>query len=298
MFHAFPHRTTAIVYPTLALGCLTLCALDDGSDKRKISLVDLTRREEISVKVRWQRATNSRLNVATRLGYSSLTSATGESNAITKLNDLGEALKLKPGSNGVRSEERVSPRLGTVTKDISCEHESNSDPTPRGLRDPADFQGHIDCPMTHLKNSERRGMKNADSRWINRVCGCIYALCFGSCHGIVVEPDTVVPASRVHVKCRRQNAFSLSQGCAPSVVRVRPYNRTVIDGYGSTVHRPSTLVGRPLTETDALKDGRASHTITSIGHLHPHVHPFPPSPHPLGSRPRLECPRAAMAATT
>jgi hypothetical protein len=160
-------------------------------------------------------------------------------------------------------------------------------------------------------------MKNADSRWINRVCGCIYALCFGSCHGIVVEPDTVVPASRVHVKCvnishilnycathltvslqRRQNAFSLSQGCAPSVVRVRPYNRTVIDGYGSTVHRPSTLVGRPLTETDALKDGRASHTITSIGHLHPHVHPFPPSPHPLGSRPRLECPRAAMAATT
>ena len=43
-----------------------------------------------------------------------------------------------------------------------------------------------------------------------------------------------------------------------TVVRVRPYNRRSGDGYGSPVHRPSTLVSRSLTETDGLTNGRST----------------------------------------
>jgi hypothetical protein len=35
MYHVCPHRTAAMAHPTLALGCLTLRALDDGEDRKE-----------------------------------------------------------------------------------------------------------------------------------------------------------------------------------------------------------------------------------------------------------------------
>jgi hypothetical protein len=52
----------------------------------------------------------------------------------------------------------------------------------------------------------------------------------------------------VNEACGDDDRVFGSRGAHRTVLRVRPYNCTVIDGYGSTVHHPSNLVSKSLTE--------------------------------------------------